>query len=389
MKSSADAVVIGGGILGVSTVHFLAKLGVGSVVLVEKRTLAAVSTGHSAAAIRTFYSNPLTIQLAQRAVQMFSNAGQEIGGDCGFNQAGYLTLLSLEALEAGRKVVEMERAAGIRVEELTREDIHDRLPMVNLDGIDCGVLEPDSGYVDPVMTTQTLARTAESWGLTVYEGAGATGIRTDGGRVASVETEQGSIDTPVVVNAAGGWGGRVGSWVGLKYSLRWSREVDIVLEVPFDTDAFPWLSDPQIRFYSRQAGPRQLLVGLGFPKEIEPLDIDNYSEELDDPTRERIEELLFERIPTAKNSSLVRGWASMYTITDDWHPLIGPEPDVPGYYACVAGNGHCFKLGPPIGESLAHVIAGKDPPSDLHPLRPSRFVEGDYFTSVWGGGNRA
>lgn len=389
MTNTADAVVIGGGILGVSTAHFLAKLGFGSVVLLEKRTLAAVSTGHSAAAIRTFYSNPLTIQLANRAVEMFSNSDREIGGDCGFNQVGYLTLLSLEALDAGRQVVEMERAVGIRVEELTRDEIHDRLPMVDLDGIDCGVLEPDSGYVDPVKTTRTLASSAEAWGLTVYEGVGATGIRMDRGRVTGVETDQGSINTPVVVNAAGGWGGRVGSWVGMNYSLRWSREVDIVLEVPFDTDAFPWLSDPQVRFYTRQAGPRQLLVGLGFPKEIEPLDIDSYSEELDAPTRQRIERLLFERIPSAKDSQLVRGWASMYTVTDDWHPLVGSEPDVPGYYACVAGNGHCFKLGPPIGESLAHMIAGKEPPSDLYPLRPSRFVEGDYFTSVWGGGNRA
>ena len=389
MTDNADAVVIGGGILGVSTAHFLAKLGFGSIVLLEKRTLAAVSTGHSAAAIRTFYSNPLTIQLAKRAVAMFSNAEEEMGGDCGFNQVGYLTLLSQEALDAGRTVVEMERAAGIGVEELTLDEIRDRLPMVDLEGIDCAVLEPDSGYVDPVKTTRTLAHTAEAWGLTVCEGVGAAGIRTERGRVTCVETEQGSIHTPVVVNAAGGWGGRVGSWVGRKYSLRWSREVDIVLDVPFDVDAFPWLSDPQVRFYSRQAGPRQLLVGLAFPKEIEPLDIDNYSEDLDDTTRERIEGLLHQRIPSAKGSGLVRGWASMYTITDDWHPLVGPEPDVQGYYACVAGNGHCFKLGPPIGESLAHVIAGKEPPSDLHALRPSRFIEGEYFTSVWGGGNRA
>jgi sarcosine oxidase subunit beta len=389
MTSSADAVVIGGGILGVSTAHFLAKLGYGTIVLLEKKSLAAVSTGHSAAAIRTFYSNPLTIQLAKRAVEMFSNASQELGGDCGFNQVGYMTLLSKAALKAGRQVVEMERQAGITVEELTRDDVHERLPMVDLENVDCAFLEPDSGYVDPVKTTQTMASSVKGLGLDVFEGVGATGIRLDNGRVTGVDTEKGMIETRVVVNAAGGWGGQVGSWVGLKYSLRWSREVDIVLEVPFETEAFPWLSDPQIRFYTRQAGPRQLLVGLGFPKEIEPLDIENYNEKLDDPTRERIEGYLYRRIPSSHGSKLLRGWASMYTITDDWHPLVGPEEEIPGYYACVGGNGHCFKLGPPIGESLAHMIAGKQPPADLHQLRPGRFMEGDYFTSVWGSGNRA
>lgn len=389
MTSSADAVVIGGGILGVSTAHFLAKLGYGSIVLLEKKTLAAVSTGHSAAAIRTFYSNPLTIRLARRAVEMFSNANEELGGDCGFNQVGYLTLLSQADLEAGKQVIEMERQAGIRVEELTKADVHERLPMVDLENVDCAILEPDSGYVDPVKTTRTMASSVKEMGLDVFEGVGATGIRLKNGHVDGVDTEEGTIQTSVVVNAAGGWGGQVGSWVGLKYSLRWSREVDIVLEVPFETSAFPWLSDPQIRFYTRQEGPRQLLVGLGFPKEIEPLDIENYDHNLDDSTRERIETCLRRRIPSSEGSKLVRGWASMYTITDDWHPLVGPEEQIPGYYACVAGNGHCFKLGPPIGESLAHLIAGKPPPADLNQLRPGRFAEGEYFKSVWGSGNRA
>ena len=141
MTSSADAVVIGGGILGVSTAHFLAKLGYGSIVLLEKKTLAAVSTGHSAAAIRTFYSNPLTIRLARRAVEMFSNANEELGGDCGFNQVGYLTLLSQADLEAGKQVIEMERQAGIRVEELTKADVHERLPMVDLENVEPGTTQ--------------------------------------------------------------------------------------------------------------------------------------------------------------------------------------------------------------------------------------------------------
>ena len=79
----------------------------------------------------------------------------------------------------------------------------------------------------------------------------------------------------------------------------------------------------------------------------------------------------------------------MYTISDDWHPLVGPEPDIPGYFACLAGNGHCFMLGPPLGEALADVIAGNTSKIDIRGLRPSRFIEGDYFTSAWGSGNRA
>ena len=389
MEHTADAVVIGGGILGASTAHFLAKKGFGRVLLVEKRTLAAVSTGHSAAAIRTFYSNPLTIQLASRAVEMFSHGEDELGGDCGFQRIGYLVLLSEDGVEAGKRVARMERAQGIRVEELTVDAIAARQPLVNLDGIAHGIFEPDSGFVDPRQTTQNLVATAKRWNLTACEGVGATSLVLRNGRIDAVETEQGTVRTPVVVNAAGGWGGILAQTVGLNYSLRWSRESDIVINVPFDTAGYPWLSDPQLRFYSRPAGPRQLLVGLGFPKEIEPLDIDNYDPDIDAKTRRRIEQLIFERVPSTRDGSFDRGWASMYTITDDWHPLIGPEPEVPGYFACLAGNGHCFKLGPPLGEALADVVAGDTPAIDIHGFRPNRFLEGDYFTSVWGSGNRA
>ena len=334
MSQTADAVVIGGGILGVSTAHFLARTGFGSVVLLEKRSLAAVSTGHSAAAIRTFYSNPLTIRLAVRSAEMFAGAQETFGGSCGFRQSGYLTLLDEDSLDQGRQVADMERQHGVPVEELSPGALRERFPVVDLERVRAGIFEPRSGYADPLATTRLLASAAEPLGLTVREGVGATGITLEGGRVAGVETEEGPISTPVVVNAAGGWGRVVASWVGLNYSFRWSRESDIVLDVPFETDGFPWLSDPRLRFYARPAGPRRLLAGLGFPKEIEPLDIERYDPEIDAPTRRRIEDLLGQSRPPppARGPSCAAGPRSTPSPTTG-NPLVGPEPEVPGYYA--------------------------------------------------------
>ena len=109
--------------MGASTAHFLAKKGFGKIVLLEIRTLAAVSTGHSAAAIWTFYSNRVTVRLAHRALKMFSHGELELGGDCGFQRIGYLVLLGEEGAAAGRQVVELERAEGIRIEELSRDEL--------------------------------------------------------------------------------------------------------------------------------------------------------------------------------------------------------------------------------------------------------------------------
>ena len=131
-----------------------------------------------------------------------------------------------------------------------------------------------------------------------------------------------------------------------------------------------------------------MLAGLGFPKELEPLDIDSYDEDLDPQSRQRIEANLFKRIPSLRDSKYHHGYASIYTITDDWHPVVGPEPDIEGYYAFFGGSGHGFKIGPPLGEALADIIAGEKPEIDIHQFRPTRFIEGEPFSSAWGGGNR-
>ena len=388
LNKTADAVVIGGGILGASTAHFLVKRGFGRVVLLEKDALASGSTGHSAANVRTYYSNPVTAQLAWRAVQMFEQDEEELGGDSGFEQVGFLLLLDGETESAGDHILRTEIENGVEVQDLSVEDVSELAPQLNLDGIVRAIYEPRSGYADPTKTTRSLVDGARHLGLTAYEGTGATGIRIDGDAVAAVETADGEIETPVIVNAAGPWGRRIGRWVGVNDSIRWSRETDLVLALPSGFGPIPVVSDPAMRFYFRPQGSDSILAGLGFPKEIEPVDVDSYDEDLDPDSRRRIMEPLLERLPSLAEAEFVNGWASVYTITDDWHPLVGAEPGIDGYYSCYGGSGHSFKLGPAIGEALADVIAGEDPVIDISPLRPTRFVEGEPISSAWGSGNR-
>ncbi|MBA2331781.1 MAG: FAD-binding oxidoreductase, partial [Actinobacteria bacterium] len=84
----------------------------------------------------------------------------------------------------------------------------------------------------------------------------------------------------------------------------------------------------------------------------------------------------------------VTGYSGVYDITDDWYPIVGEE-EVGGYYSAFGGSGHCFKLGPAIGEALASVIAGQEPAIEISSLSGTRFAEGRTFGSVWGPGNRA
>ena len=139
-----------------------------------------------------------------------------------------------------------------------------------------------------------------------------------------------------------------------------------------------------------------MLVGEGWPKQKEPADPESYDDATDEVHLRRMVPKLSRRLPALApalaqadfGGTFVTGYSGVYDITEDWYPIDGEE-EVGGYYSCFGGSGHCFKLGPTIGESLAHVIAAQKPPIDISSLSGARFSAGRTFSSVWGPGNRA
>jgi sarcosine oxidase subunit beta len=392
----ADAVVIGGGIIGASVAHFLTKLGYGQVALLEKSRICSGSTQYSAAHVRQHYSNEVAIRLAVRAAEMFANAEERLGGPAGFVQHGYMVIAQEEQEQAVREVVPVQQRFGVETEILTANEVQHRWPELDVDGVALACFERTSGYADPVQTTNSLVRSAQSEGLSVREGCEALGISTENGRVGSVVTSEGTIATGVVVNACGPWGDRIGRMVGIDYPLTFSREHEAIFDAPEGVGEIPVMSDATQQLYFRRYGEGRVLVGEGWPKEKEPADPDHYDDGTDADHLERMVPKLVKRLPAlaptlgAPNygGTFVRGYSGIYDITEDWYPIVGEE-EVGGYYSAFGGSGHCFKLGPALGESLAHVIAGDEPPIDVSSLSGSRFAKGRTFGSVWGPGNRA
>jgi glycine/D-amino acid oxidase-like deaminating enzyme len=392
----ADAVVIGGGIIGASVAHFLTKLDYGQVALLEKSRICGGSTQYSAAHVRQHYSNEVAIRLAVRAAEMFANAEERLGGPAGFVQHGYMVIAREEQEQAVREVVPVQQRFGVETEILTAQEVQHRWPELDVDGVALACFERTSGYADPVQATNSLVRSAQSEGLSVREGCEALGISTENGRVGSVVTSEGTIATGVVVNACGPWGDRIGRMVGIDYPLTFSREHEAIFDAPEGVGEIPVMSDATQQLYFRRYGEGRVLVGEGWPKQKEPADPDYYDDGTDVDHLERMVPKLVKRLPAlaptvgAPNygGTFVRGYSGIYDITEDWYPIVGEE-EVGGYYSAFGGSGHCFKLGPTLGESLAHVIAGDEPPIDVSSLSGSRFAEGRTFGSVWGPGNRA
>ena len=396
MSGRADAVVVGGGIIGASTAHFLTKLGYGEVVLVEKRRLARGSTQYSAAHVRQHYTNEVAIRLAVRAAGKFANAEEELGGDVGFVQNGYMVIATGEDAHALREVVPYQQELGVQTGFLSPDEVVERWPELELDGIELACYEETSGYADPVRTVEALAGSAAGRGLDVREGCELLDVTTSGGRVTGVVTTEGEIATGVVVNATGPWGNTIGRMVGVEYPIRFSREHEAIFHAPEGFRGLPVMSDSAQQLYFRSYGPDKVLVGEGWPKTAEPDDPETYDPGTDEEHLGRMVPKLLRRVPALRatlgapgyGGAYVTGYSGVYDITEDWYPLVGEE-EVGGYYSAFGGSGHCFKIGPTIGESLAHVIAGKEPPVDISSLSGSRFAEGRSFTSGWGPGNRA
>lgn len=396
MIDGADAVVIGGGIMGASTAHFLTKLGFGKVALVEKRRICGGSTQYSAAHVRQHYSNEVGIRLAVRGARMFANAEEELGGPAGFEQIGYLLFAPPEGEQALRDVVPVQQGFGVDTTLIEPDEVERRWPELRLDGVALACHEPTSGFANPVLTVESLVRSAQREGLAVYEGCEVLGISRANGRVSGVATGDGEISTGVVVNACGPWGDRIGRMVGIDYTITFSREHEAVFDAPDGFREFPVVSDVPQRLYCRPFPGGKVLVGQGWPKEKEPADPEAYDDGTDEAHLQAMVPKLLNRLPALVPSlsqqgyggAYVTGYSGVYDITEDWYPIVGEE-ELGGYYSCFGGSGHGFKIGPAIGESLASVIAGREPPVDISSLSGARFSEGRTFSSVWGAGNRA
>lgn len=393
MASWADAVVIGGGITGASIAYNLAARGLRHVYLLERRLLGAGGTGRSSAIIRMHYSHEVLVRLARRSLEVFEHFADTIGGNAGFVRTGWLLLVPQEAAAALRTNVTLLRRCGVETLVLDPNDVCAMIPELNPEGIAAAAFEPGSGYADPHGILMGYAARIRALGGTVRTMCAVRRIRVSGGRVAGVDTDEGPIDAPVVVVAAGPWSPSLlmsaDSTANLPITV--TREMDAVCRprVPFRSPV-PTVSSVCDRIYLRPDVGSTLLVGRGYPKEMEVVDPDRYPEQADFGFLEFVSGRLAHRFPALGDAELTNGYAGVYDVTPDWHPVLDRVPGVEGLYCAAGFSGHGFKLGPAVGEVMAEMILeGQARSIPTSPLRWTRFSEGDFLRGAYGEGNRA
>jgi glycine/D-amino acid oxidase-like deaminating enzyme len=386
MASSYDYIVVGAGILGASTAHYLTKKRAGRVLLVDRGDPASGGTGRSAAIVRSFYTIPLMARLASEAVKLFHRLKEEIGGDGGFHATGFTQLVPPEWVDTTKDKVAMHRSLGIDTDFVPESEWAQRFPWLNTEGVGAVVFETSSGYADPVQTTESFVASFTRQGGELRPRTPVRALLHDKAGVTGVLLEEGELAAGTVINAAGPWAKFLAASAGLDLPMRAVREQDTVWEVrpgrPLPTTP---VSNPIEAVYMRPMGENRWLFGRGFPKDYFDVDPYNFKQSCDDHFALDLRDRWCKRIPALQGATLLHGYAALYDVTPDWMPFVGPRAGVRGYCDASGGSGHAFKTGPIFGRELADWILDGKAKEDFRQLSFDRVAERRMFQQAFGG----
>ena len=390
--ATADIVVVGAGIMGASIAYQLAAQSDARVVVVDERPPVGGISGRTFGQIRQHYSNELLVQMARHGFNVIKNWDTEVGvGDPGYVQLGYLLLVIEDQLDALHRNIDLGRACGVDTRFVNAAEIAALEPLLITDDLAGGAYEPDGGYIDVTKMVLSWLTAAQAHGAQVISGVKVTALRTSGGRLSGVSTNAGEIDAPVVVTATGAWATDLLDPIGVHVPVQRRRlEMTMLQTQPGQPQMHSCITDGNSNIVLRPDMGRRFLAAA-YPSEM-PLVDDPLSmgDEADQRAHlERIDRALAARMPAMRGATPLSHISGAYDVTPDYHPLIGWTPEIAGLCLALGFSGHGLKLSPAIGEIVAAIVLGHEPPFDPHRLRPTRFAENDHMFCAYGPSARA
>ena len=393
MTQTYDAIVIGAGVMGASLAFHLAERGLKTAVL-ERRVSASGATGHSSGLVRMHYDLAAESELTYVSYKnYFSQWSERVGGassplstSCGFINTGFMQIAKREHEDRLRGNVANQQRIGINTSVISAAEVKKLFPDLVTDHFDFAAYEPDSGYADATLTTNSFLESAKRNGTTLVQNCEVTAIRASGGRVTGVSTTRGDFDAPVIINAAGAWAKHVASLAGVEVPLEtWTHDVAF-LHRPRTLGKFPAVIDDIINCYFRPEGGA-LILAAGEDESMrgEPPDAEDQT-----PTPTFLEKLIdqmIQRIPKIEESGLHSIHVGRDGITPDQRAIYG-STGLDGFYLACGLSGTGFKTSPAAGASLVELILDGAPKTvDITPFRFERFAEGKLIEGEYGYGH--
>ncbi|TKX81233.1 FAD-binding oxidoreductase [Halorubrum sp. SD626R] len=380
-----DTLVVGGGVVGLAAAYSLADRGA-NVTLVEKGSLGAGSTTRSAGGIRSQFSTRVNVELSLASKAVWNTFEERFGVDIGLRKNGYLFVARSEETAAQfRENVAMQRELGAESELLAPAEATEHCPGLNPDPFVAATYNPTDGIADPNLALQGYAEAARELGVDIRTKTAVTTLHREGDRVVGAElravdaegSERHAVDC--VVNSAGAWAPTVAAMAGVDLPISPRRRQIAVVEpsspVP---ESVPLTIDLETGSYFRPEREGLALVGGQFDEIADPdQDPDAYDEGMDiEWAAQAVENAGAYTEYFGLDTRIKRGWAGLYAVTLDRHPIV--EESIPGLVTVAGFSGHGFQHAPASGQIVADLIVdGGTDLIDISPLSRDRFENGE------------
>ena len=379
LPTSARVVVIGGGVGGCSIAYHLTRLGWSDVVVLERSELTSGSTFHSAGLIGQLRTSANLTRMIRYSTDLYRRLKAETGVDPGWREVGSLRLASSpERLEELKRLVAISRSFGLPLELISPSQAQALFPLMTLDDVRGAVYLPTDGFIDPTGLTMALAAGARAGGARFCTQTRVQSILLRDGRVRSVVTDQGAIETEFVVNAAGQWAGEIGGMVGLNLPIIPMAHLYLITKPIAGVGRdIPTMRDPDLLVYYREEVGG--LIAGGYERQPAPWSLDgipaDFNHKLLPPDWDRFTPLMenaIRRVPALETAEVVMLLNGPEGFTPDGEYLLGPTA-VKGFWVAAAFCAHGLAGAGGIGKAMAEWIVDGHPEWDLWRLDVRRF----------------
>jgi 4-methylaminobutanoate oxidase (formaldehyde-forming) len=378
VRSSARAVVIGGGVGGCAVLYWLTKLGWDDVLLVERADLTSGSTFHSAGLVGQLRGSLSLTRMMMRSVDLYRTLEAEVGLETGWREVGSLRLASSEErMEELARQAGWAKTFGLPLELISAEEAQELFPPLSTKGVLGAAYLPTDGYIDPSQLTFALAEGARRGGAEIAAHTRVTGIRLDRGRVSRVDTDVGPVETEVVVNAGGIFAREIGQLAGVEVPVIPMAHEYLVTRPAGVPPDVPTLRDPSLLVYFR--GESGGLVMGGYERSPAPWGLDgipaDFNARLLEEDWPRFEELMenaLVRVPSLGEMEVTRLINGPEAFTPDGEFILGPS-EVRGFWVATGFCAHGLAGAGGMGRLVAEWIVEGVPSLDVWEMDSRRF----------------
>ena len=380
MISEADAVVVGAGALGLSTAFHLARFGVRRVALIDRFAAGSQTSARAAGLFKLVQADETRTRLARLSVQKVTRFMEETGVPLEVVRSGSLLVSRTpEHAVLVREEARQSQAWGVDVQLVDGDEAHRLMPLLEGQGIRAACHTPGDVYIDePSSLLQAYLEACRRQGVTLIPDTPVTGIRVTGGQVEGVATSAGEISARIVVDAAGAWARAVAELAAVRAPIVPVRHQLYITEPIAGSRP----DDPIVRVVDTAVYLRPARGGLmlgGFEPDPLPIDprVPGFSVDdvpLDLAVLTGLAATVARQVPAIQKSAVREHRGGLFTMTTDGTFLVGPTPEVRGFWSATGCNGSGFSLSPAIGQVLAEWITAGTPSIDLSALQPARFA---------------